>query len=216
MAQITNYATLKTAVEKYLNRTGDASLSDEIDGMVQMAGSRLNRKLALRVMQDDAELTGTVGSREIALPDDFVEPYALRLTTFGDATDLKPSLAGKMPLYDSRGVPQAWSVDGANIALDHPCDQAHTFLFRYRKSFVLSEAEDTNWLLTNHPDIYLAAVCVWGGVFMLSDEDAVRFKVILEEGLEELAWQESRSKSIATLSVDPALTSRGRFNIISG
>lgn len=216
MALITDFTTLKAAAAQYAWRTGDSTFEAEIDGMIQLAGSRLNRKLALRVMEVDASLTGTPGSRSIALPADYVEPFALRLTTFGDACKIQPYVAGQMPLHDSQGSPEGWCIDGTNISLDHLCDQAHTFLFRYRKTFTLSEAAPTNWLLTNHPDIYLAAVCVWGGVFMRDNEEATRHKIILEEGLEELSWQEARSIAIAPLRVDPALVSRSGFNITTG
>ena len=216
MALITDFTTLKSAAAQYAWRTGDSTFEDEIDGMIQLAGSRLNRKLALRVMEVDAALTGSVGSRSIALPADYVEPFALHLTTFGYARKLQPYVAGQMPLRSAQGTPQGWCIDGTNISLDHKCDQAHTFQFRYRKTFTLSEASPTNWLLTNHPDIYLAAVCVWGGVFMRDNEEATRHKIILEEGLEELSWQEARSISIAPLRVDPALVSRSGFNIITG
>jgi len=216
MALITDFASLKADVAQYGWRTGDTEFESAIDGMIQKAGARLNRKLRLRVMTGDAELTGTSGSRTIALPDDYVEPFGLSLTTFGAPRPLRPSIAGKMALTDAQGTPGAWSIDGGGITLNCLCDQAHTFLFNYRKSFVLSEAAPTNWLLDNHPDIYLAAVCVWGGVFMRDQEEAVKHKAILEEGLEELAWLESRGIALAPLGVDAALVGGSRFNVITG
>lgn len=216
MALITDFASLKTAVAQYAWRTGDTEFEDAVDGMIQMAGSRLNRKLPLRVMDVDAALTGTISSRSIPLPADFLEPFALRLTTYGDTRPVQPSIAGVMPLLDAPSSPGAWCVDGANISLDHPCDVAHTFLFRYRRSYVLSSVVTTNWLLANHPDLYLAAVCTLGGVFMRDQDEAARMNAILIEGIEDLTWQESRSVSIAPLTVDPALVARNGFDIISG
>lgn len=216
MALITDFASLKTAVAQYAWRTGDTEFEDAVDGMIQMAGSRLNRKLPLRVMDADAALTGTISSRSIALPADFLEPFALRLTTFGNAVPIPASIAGIMPLFDAPSTPAAWCIDGASIALDHPCDVAHTFLFRYRRSYVLSEAVTTNWLLTNHPDLYLAAVCTLGGVFMRDQDEAARMNAMLLEGIEDLTWQESRSVSVAPLTVDPALVARNGFDIVSG
>lgn len=216
MALITDYASLKTAVSQYAWRTGDVEFEDAIDGMIQMAGSRLNRRLPLRMMDGDAALAGTPGSRLVALPADFLEPFALRLTTFGNTEPVQPSIAGVMPLYDAPGEPRMWAIDASNIALDRPCDIAHTFLLRYRKSYVLSESVPTNWLLTNHPDIYLAAVCTLGGVFMRDESEAARMNAMLSEGIDDLTWLESRSTAIAPLSVDPALTARGGFNIVTG
>lgn len=216
MALITDYASLKTAVAQYAWRTEDSEFEDAIDGMIQMAGARLNRKLPLRAMEAEAVLTGTVGSRSIPLPGDYLVPIALRLTTFGDPTALQPSIAGDMALHDSRGVPTAWCIDGETIALDHLCDQAHSFLFRYRRSYVLSESMTTNWLIEHHPDIYLAAVCTWGGIFMRDPEETARQNTILEEGIEDLTWQESQAIAIAPAGVDAALVGRDRFNIVTG
>lgn len=216
MALITDFDSLKAAVAQYSWRTGDTEFEDAIDGMIQMAGARLNRKLSLRVMDVDATSTGTVGERLIGLPADFHEPIDLKLTTFGEPQELRPTVAGQMSLHDHQGTPTKWCVNAGSLQFDTLLDQAHTFLFRYRKSFVLSEAVTTNWLLTNHPDIYLAAVCLWGGVFMRDQEEAVKHKSILEEGLEELQWQESRSIAIAPLGVDGALVGRSGFNIITG
>ena len=216
MALITDFDSLKAAVAQYGWRTGDTEFEDAVDGMIQMAGARLNRKLTLRVMEEDGELTGTPGSRTIALPADYVEPFGLSLTTSGHSQPLRYYVSGKLPQYDAQGTPNAWSIDGSGISLNCLCDQAHTFQFRYRKSFVLSEAVPTNWLLTNHPDIYLAAVCLWGGVFMRDQEEASKHKSILEEGLEELQWLESRDVALAPLSVDAALLGGSGFNIITG
>lgn len=212
---ISTYSDLLTAVAKYSWREGDSEFESSAEDFIALGESRLNRELPLRVMETDAELTGTVGSRDIALPTLYVEPIALHLTTFGTSTRLKPSVAGEMPLNMGNGVPSAWCINGENIQLDTPCDQAHTFTFRYRKSFKLSPSSSTNWLLTNHPDVYLAAALVWGGVFMAAPDLAAPWKIILDEAISEIGWKEARSR-VGTLSVDPALAARSGFNIISG
>lgn len=212
---ISTYSDLLTAVAKYAWREGDTEFESSAEDFVRLGESRLNRELQLRVMETDATLTGVPGSRDIALPPLFVEPISLHLTTFGVSTPLKPSVAGDMPLNMSNGVPTAWCINGENIQLNTPCDQAHSFTFRYRQSFSLSASSPTNWLLTNHPDVYLAAALVWGGAFMGAPEMAAPWKIMLDEAIAEIGWKESRSRS-GTLSVDPALVSRTGFNIISG
>jgi hypothetical protein len=210
-----NYSELQTAIIRYAMRTGDTEFSQALPSMIAMAESRLNRELPLRVMEDDEALTGTIGSRKLSLPDDFVEPISLHLTTAGRYVKLKPSVAGEMPLKQENGEPTAWCIDTGSIQIDTPCDQPHTFTFRYRKSFALSQTATTNWLLSNHPDAYLAACLVWGGVFMMDPEQTAVWKALLEEALAEIGWKESRSR-VGTLSVDPALVCRGGFDIATG
>lgn len=216
MALITTYSGLKTKVTEFAMRTGDTEFEGGSDTFIQLAESKLNRRLPLRVMEDEADLTGTIGSRLLTLPSDYVEPYSLELTTFGEVTPLKPAVSNRLDKSLVNGVPKRWAIEGVSIGLDCPCDQAHTFLFRYRKSFALSDAEPTNWLLTNHPDVYLAAALVWGGAYMRSDEELNRWAVILENAIEEIAWKEARGVAQATLGVDPALVNAQSFNIMSG
>lgn len=212
---ILTYSDLITAIAKYANRQDDASFVSSVHEFIRLAESRLNRELALRVMEMDIPVTCASGGQTIGLPPDYVEPIALKLTTFGVVTPLKMSVAGEMPLRQWGGVPTEWCINEGNIQLDGPCDQNHTFIFRYRKAFNLSSAQPMNWLLKNHPDVYLAAALVWGNVFMFAPEMAAPWKSMLEEALNEIGWKEARSRT-GTLSVDPALARRRGFNIISG
>ncbi|MCD1644157.1 hypothetical protein [Aurantimonas coralicida] len=212
---LSNYSDLKTALAAYLIRNGDEDFEGRTPEFIAMAESQLNRRLILRVMETTVPLTGTTGEAHIDLPPDYVEPIALHLTTYGTADELRPDVSGDMPYSLENGSPQGWAIDGETIRLDCPCDQAHTFTFRYRKSFALSDGSPTNWLLTNHPDAYLAASLGWGAAFALDDPSLARWKALAEESISEIAWQQSRSER-GTLRVDPSLAGRGSFNIISG
>lgn len=211
-----DYAKLQEEIVKFAMRAGDAEFEGSAATFISLGESALNRELPLREMQIDVPLVGTVGSRFIQLPGDFVEPYALHLTTFGETELRGPGIAGRMRVNASNGTPTNWCVNSSNIELNTPCDQAHTFVFRYRRSFALSESQPTNWLLTNHPDVYLAAALVWGGVFMRDTAEAAPWKAILDGAVISLAWTEARSTAIAPRTVDAALAPRVGFNIISG
>ena len=210
---ISTYSELKTAVQTWLDRS---DLSANAADFIALAESRLNRVLPLRTMQVDVTLTGTGSSRSLALPADFVEPVALFLTTFGVQTRLTPRLAGTFEYGTVNGVPSAWCINGTNIDLDVPCDQAHTFSFRYRKSFALSDSVTTNWLLTNHPDVYLFAALVEAAFFIENPDFMAGVQGRLDLALKEVIDEQGRSLGIATLATDPALATRHRYNIRSG
>lgn len=211
---ISTYSDLLTAIAKFAWRS-DEEFTSDTSTFVALAESRLNRELPLRVMETDIPVTIAQGAQKIALPADFVEPITLHLTTFGISTPLKSSVAGDMPLKPVSTIPTAWCINGTDLQVDAVCNQNHTFTFRYRKAFNLSPSAPTNWLLTNHPDVYLAASLVWGNVFMMAPEMATPWKAMLEEALAEIGWKEARSK-VGTLAVDPALIPRRGFNINSG
>ncbi len=213
---ISTYAELKTAIANWLERSGDTTISANAGDFIALAESRLNRALALRAMETETTLTGTASSRSLVLPADFVEPKSLFLTTFGTQGRLRPFLAGTEPLSTANGTPTAWTVNGTNIDLDRPCDQAHSFLFRYRRSFALSDGAPTNWLLSNHPDAYLFAALIEANIFLGDNEAAVGWELRLGQALGQIADKEGRSKSRATLVTDPALGAAGGFTITTG
>lgn len=213
---IGTYAQLKTALETWLSRSGDTTVSGNAADFVTLAEARINRDLPLRMMQTTTTLTGTPGSRSIALPSDFIEPYALFLTTFGVHTMLTPAVAGNFEYSTGTAAPIGWCINGSNIDLDKLSDLAHTYSFRYRKSFALSDAAPTNWLLTNHPDCYLSA-CIVEAAMLTQDMDKISvWEQRYKGAVEDIAWTDARSISVAPLQVDQALLGDGAFNILTG
>lgn len=213
---IATYSDLQAKLTTYSWREGDVSFGDETADMVRMAESRLNRVLPLRVGETDVTLTGAIGSRMLTLPSNYKEPLRLQRVTDGQFYEMEAFVADDLPMSSVNATPSRYAIDGEAIKLGCPCDQAYTFLFRYRGSLALSDAAPTNWLLTNHPDIYLAACCVWGGFFMRDGDLAAQSKALLDEAVNELGWLDSRSRAVAPLRVDPGLTQRRPFNILTG
>jgi hypothetical protein len=217
---ISTYANLKTALETWLARSGDVDVVANAADCIAMGESRLNRLLDLRMFRADATLTGTVSSRSLTLPTDFVEPIALFVTISGSRVALSPKIAGTFVYRTTTGVPVAWCINGSNIDLDCLLDSAYSFSFRYRQSFALSDTAPTNWLLTNHPDCYLSAAMVHAAILVGDSNDIQIWQSALNQHIEEINEKENRNRSIATLIVDPALTtnlsSPGHFDFTSG
>lgn len=205
---ITSYSELKAAIPEWAERNdfSDAELSE----FVALAEARLNRKL--KEVEATADLTGTASSRTIsisALP--FIAPIALKIeqTDFWGEREIGLKPLGVMDYYESTLCPQWYEINGTNIAFNSLLDQAYTFRFVYRARFALSDAAPTNKLLTENPDIYLAAVLVWSGV-KVSNERLAMWKGILEEGIPEVMHILAEQKR-TVLTPDPmfSATSRG-------
>lgn len=210
-----NLSDLKTEIQKYRGRS-DTAFTDRLDGFVALFESRANVELPIRTAEVDTTLTGTIDSRSIPLPSDFLEPISLDLTTFGTEDHLAPIIAGNYSLELTSGVPSVWMINGANLDLDKPCDQAHTFKFRYRMKRLDLATTDPNWLLTNHPDVYLYGCLREAAIFSQDDDAALRYENLYMQAKDRVAWLESRSKSVAPLRVDAGLVSASSFNINSG
>ncbi len=204
---ITNYTELKSAVTTWLTR-GD--IAGQAADCISLAEAALNRELP--AVETDVPLTGVQDSRVIDISTQHcVEPIALFVAEAGlDEVALTPMVDGTFPYRSASNYPRVWAIDGSNIDFDCPLLSAYPFRFRLRQSFVLSDAAPTNWLLTNHPDLYLAASIVWGGVFIQDDPTMARWASILNSALPSVKNILAQSKR-ATLVVDAALQRRPRF-----
>lgn len=211
---IGSYSELQTAVQNWLD---DTSLSARVVEFITLAESRINADLGnLRMAWTTTTLTGSIGSRALTLPTGFVEPRALYLTTDGDQTELMPFVNGTKPLRTDSSTPHEWCINGASINLDCLLAAADTFLFHYRTKWDIA-TDLTNWLLTNHPDVYLSAALVEAYVFRDNDQGGLKWEARYQQAVERVTNKESRNSSIAPLQVDLALLPRGRhFNYTTG
>ena len=192
---------LKAAITNWMVRS---DISGDADDIITLAEARLNRELD--AVETDSTITGTLDSRSIDISAlSMVEPIALFLAETGlDEVELTPKVDGTFPYRAVSSRPAFWAIDGTNIDFDCPLDAAYPFRFRYKQRFSLANDGSTNWLLTNYPDIYLAAAIVWGSVFIKAKEDTAFYKAILDEGLPSIKHVIAQSKR-ALLTTDPML-----------
>ena len=204
---LANYDDLKAAVAAWMTRS---DMAGQAADFITLGEAALNRELP--AVETDTPLTGVVDSRRIdisAVP--IIKPIALFLTdpNLFNELQLTPKADGTFTYQSTSGQPRYWAIDGTNIDFDCPLDQAYTFRFRNSQRFALSDTSPTNWLLTNHPDVYLAAVLVWGGVFTRNPSYLALYAPILDTALPSVRNVIAQQKR-AELTVDPALQSIGR------
>lgn len=145
---ISTYLQLKTAVASWMHRT---DLTTIIPDFITIAESNIRRDLRLRAME--ATATGTLTTTTLAFPTRLCEVRRVLLDT-----------------YEQEYVPPAhWAVLDTRSG-GHYTILGETFQFQsstasyqidyYAWFAALSADGDTNWLLTNHPDVYLFAAMV--------------------------------------------------------
>lgn len=209
---ITTYAELQAAAANWLVR---ADLTARIPEFITLAEARLNRVLRTRLAEADVALTAAVGARTIPLPAGFAEPLALwrvrpegrRLVRF-----LEASLLGASSL---RGEPLAWTIDGANLAFDRPCDQAYGYVLRHLAKFQLADGAPSNALLAEAPDVYLFATLCEAAPFLRDADLAQAYATKLQQALGELGAKEARSRAPGPL-VTELPRGRAGFDIVRG
>lgn len=214
MGAFDDYSALQTQVIRRTRRTDLAALLPQF---IQLAETTINRVLKLERATVDSPLTGTIGSRFIALPDDFISPVTLWQEWPWGREERRFVPASAMETTIGSSFPDFWTVDGANIAFERELDQAYSYTLRNVQGLALSDAQPTNWLLTNHPDVYFHGTLLEAFLDTENDAQAGVAKSRFDAGLAEVDLLALRTRTLATLSVDPALRVRsGGFNIYRG
>lgn len=205
---LSNYTDLQASALDWMERAGVARDVAACPDWITLAEARLNRELG--AVETDTTITGTVGSRTIDISSiAMVQPIALFLAQVGrDEVLLTPKADGTFPYLTSSGVPKYWAIDGQAVDFDRPLDQAYPFRIRYRERFNLAQSS-TNWLLTSNPDLYLAAVLMWGAGYNEDWSNGTVWKTILDEGIPSVKNLIAQNKR-AVATVDPALARIGR------
>ena len=199
---ISTYSELKTAISDWMDRT---DLTGNAADFITLAEARLNRKID--AVETDAALTGTVDSRNVDVSAlSIIEPMAVFIadTVGGDEREVTIKAPGTFAYNDTSGEPGFVALNGTNLVFNRPLDVAYSIRFRYRGRFALSDAAPTNDLLTNHPDVYLAACIMWGGIFIRDTSSVAGFKSLLDEFMVETSSHIAQGNR-ETLSPDPAL-----------
>lgn len=207
---ISTYSELQTAVASWLRRSNDAVLVAQVPDFITLAESRLNRLLRLRVMETETALTATQGSRYVALPSGFIDPVALWYTGVDPRRTLVQKMPADIPVSTTSGTPEYWAIDGANIALERPASSAFGLLLRHLTSFALSDGAPTNWLLTNHPDLYLYGALIEAAPYLRNDARLATWDVLFTRALNEVNEKDGRSQSSTSLSTELGALSRSR------
>ena len=170
---LSTYGGLKTAVGTWLNR---ADLTSYIPDFITLAEARINyggdapfQSTPLRIPAMQTVATGTISSSTISFPTRFLEPIRLKATS----GDVSWSLVYMAPERFSEAANSA-SLPTVYTYLNNSIQTAGTgaadYTIDYYQSFAaLSADADTNWLLTNSPNIYLYAALIESAPFLGDD-----------------------------------------------
>lgn len=205
---ISNYSDLQTAIYDFVSRDTDTAYTGRVTDFITLAEARLNR--LIESVETTTTLTGTVSNRQVDISAlSVIEPMGLFLrdsSSDNEDEEIQYKAPGTFNYDYDNDEPAFYTILGDNIEFNCPLDQAYPLRFHYRGRFALSDAAPTNDLLTNDPDIYLAASIVWGGVYTQNKNVVAGYKVMLDEFIREVRNSLSQKKR-GTLSVDPALAS---------
>lgn len=152
------YANLKAAIRTWSKRT-DLS-DDQIDEFIDLAEESIfdNPDEILQTLDGETRATAStsITSRYLALPTGYLSMRRLRINVSGETpTDVTYQPPEVLFVYPDAGRPNYFTVT-SQLELDRLSDQVYEIDMQYQAKFtVLSSGNTTNFVLTNHPKIYM-------------------------------------------------------------
>jgi len=184
---ITNYGELKSAVGDFLNRS---DLTSVIPTFIDFAEAEFNRVLRIRQMVARAE--AVIDTRFSAVPSDFIEAKDLVIVTGTPVTPLQFVTQQEMAQIRNEeltaaGKPLYFSVVGGQFEVCPTPDDEYTLEMSYfAKIDALTDDTDTNWLLTDYPDLYLYTSLMHSAPYLKDDERLAVWAQLATKAREEL------------------------------
>lgn len=190
---LANYTDLQASVANWSHRNDLTAL---IPDFVTMAESRISRDLRLRKQITSTTLTTTAGASALAIPADWLEFENLSLNAGGISRQMVYVPIEHMEAkYDNSfiGMPAVYTIEGDNVLFAPTPDSAYSVDVVYYARFPSLITAGVNWLMTNHPNIYLFAVLIEVFFYTQNPEQIQMFTARYNEGLKQLQDQDDRA-----------------------
>ena len=195
---ITTYDQLKDAVGNWLDRT---DLDDRIPEFIELAEANFNRVIRQPDMITKND-SFSIAGRYTTLPTDTLEivRIVLDLTPVIVLEYMTPEeLSERRITLTGTGKPDYFTTIGGSAnqleVLRSPDDTYTASIIYYTRIPAL--ADGTNWLLTNHPDIYLFGALVEAEPYLKNDERMPMWTSRLDKALNDLRLQGQRERHTA-------------------
>ena len=177
---VTTYAELKTEIQSWL---GDDDVADVTDSFIAVCENNMRRNLRVdELISRDESVAIAADTRTLTLSSTLTDSYQdmkfvrLRRPT-GEEAVFFPNLIQltQAELTDQSTEtawrPQYFNVTGDVLEFERPTDRAYDADFYYYKKFAaLSDANTSNEILANYPDLYLWGSLVAAAPFIDNDE----------------------------------------------
>ena len=156
---LSTYSELKSAIANWLNRT---DLTDEIaDDFIKLTEADFNAKLRIRPMEQIDTIT--IDSETETVPTGFIAVRSFYILSSSVKYPLEYITPANM--FETRGgsrtgKPRAYTIESDNetetFRFGPSPDTSYTgYLSYYKAISALSVSNTSNWMLANHPAVYL-------------------------------------------------------------
>ena len=195
------YANLQTEIIGWLHRS---DLAANIPTFITLCETKFNRNLRISTME--SRVTSTVDEQYESLPSDFLEMRSIQITgTDGRALEyITPNVMNQRYRAANTGIPKFFTIIDNTIEFGSPPDASYSMEMVYYKAIpALSDSNTTNWMLDNHPDVYLYGSLLSAEAFLKNDKRIPLWRQSYGESIEEIrgADQNARHSGPLTMKV---------------
>jgi len=191
---INTYATLQTAVANWLKRD---NLTTLIPDFISLAEADINRNVRTRNQEVRETFTLSTEYTDLTtLTNDILEMRNIQLNT-----DPVAFLEYRTPFqldqespYAAVGRPVYYTIHGDDLQVKPVPDASYTAEASFYAPFAALSVSSTNWLLTNHPDIYLYGSLVAAEGYVVNDARMVTWATLYKRAIDDLNKQEKKAR----------------------
>ncbi len=201
-----DYTALIALVGKYLNRS---DLNDDIPAFIELATRRFNRVLFTEDRNATIDFVATGSTYTIPSGTKLYRITALFVSDEDDTPLEQVTFDELKRLDEYYGRPGRFALWGNTIYLDPQVDPDGAgvgMTLMYEQGIPLLGGDNpSNWLLEDHPDIYLYGSLVQAEAFLENDARVNLWKSALDEAMDELIRSNRRRKfgsAPLTMNVD--------------
>jgi hypothetical protein len=200
IAPITSFDTLVAAVADWLDRS---DLTSQIPVFVQLAEASMNKDERFRIPAMMVRAQATVSQQFMALPGDLIEMENFRLLvqtvpSSGVATleYVTPNQLDELRVkYAPAGQPRFYTIAAQTAEFLPAPGASYTAEMIYHARLpALSTANEVNWLLANHPDIYLYGALLQAAPYLKDDSRIATWASLYSAGADALNVSTERAK----------------------
>lgn len=193
---IETYDDLIANVAGWLNR-GD--LAAVIPTFVSLFEAQFNKDPRGRIQKSVVISSADIADELSPVPADYIQMQNLRIPgsqSNPDGLDLLTSqqVGQFRARYNVAGEPLYYAIIGTQLRLLPIPDQQYTFEMEYfSKLPALGASNETNWLLADHPDIYLYGSLLKAEPYLKNDERIPVWRGLYDSAMEDLNTTDDRA-----------------------
>ena len=193
---IQTYSDLNARIADWLNR-GD--LVSVIPDFITLFETSFNDDPRGRIQKSVVISTADVANELTPLPADYIQMQNLRVPGSQNYPEglqfLTSQQVGQFrATYSTAGEPAYYAIIGNQIRLLPVPDQQYTLEMEYfGKLPSLSNTNPTNWLLNDHPHLYLYGALIAAEPYLKNDDRVATWKALFNEAMEALNTTDDRA-----------------------